>query len=119
MVEITGLPPHLKNYSLAYFSYGATCEGVTIEAEILNSPEQKPTIGFPSLKNGGAEIISCAQNKTFDFYGEEGEYLDWNPEFKAKFYEVFGVKMWAAFENCCLLNKNVLDLKVKMHYNLS
>lgn len=55
MLEIQGLPPHLKNYRLAYFSYAATGEGSTIEAEILNGPKQKPTIGFPSLKNGGAK----------------------------------------------------------------
>lgn len=73
MLEIQGLPPHLKNYRLAYFSYAATGEGSTIEAEILNGPKQKPTIGFPSLKNGGAKIIPCARKKIFDFGGEEKE----------------------------------------------
>jgi hypothetical protein len=35
------------------------------------------------------------------------------------FYECFGVKMWNAFVHCCERRKSVLDLKVKMHYNLS
>ncbi len=39
-MQIIGLPPHLKNYSLAYFEYFATGEGINIQAEILNEADQ-------------------------------------------------------------------------------
>lgn len=112
-MHITGLPDHLKNYFLAYFEYFATGEGITIQAEILNNSNQDPTVGFSTLC--GSEIIPCVVVQG----ALDRTYLDWNPEFKMRFLECFGVTMWDAFCNCCVRSNNVLDLKVEMHYNLS
>ena len=111
-MQIIGLPEHLKNYSLAYFEYFATGEGITIQAEILNDGKQRTTIGFSKME---PEIIPCVIS--IEQHGQT--YLEWNPEFKMRFLECFGATMWAAFQNCCGLAKNVLDLKLNMHYNLS
>ena len=111
---ITGLPEHLRNYSLAVFDYFATGEGFTLEAQILNDNDELPMdIGW--WDRNLIPRYPCVIEK--ESHGEK--YLDWNPEFKMHFYQCFGVKMWNAFVHCCERRKSVLDLKVKMHYNLS
>lgn len=117
--QIIGLSKHLTEYRLAVFEYFATGEGLTVEMELLNSPDQKITIGFPNLPNGGAKIINCVRRQKKTVLGATCQYLDFNPEFVAKFHEGFGFGAWAAFKNCCVQHGNVLDLKVKMYYNLS
>jgi hypothetical protein len=109
--EVPGLPQHAKDYSLAYFYYFATGEGVTKEAEILWREHQKPTIGFGDC----CDIIPYAVEK--EEFGQT--FLAENPEFKELFLECFGTSMWGHFQNCCLKNESVIDLVVKMHYNLS
>lgn len=110
--KVSGLPDHLVKYKLAYFSYLATGEGVTLEAEIVDNDILKPTIGvwdgFPPTV-----IPAVIEKELFN-----QKYLDWNPEFKAKFYEVFGVQMWEHFLNCSYENSRI-NLVVRMHYNLS
>ncbi len=76
-----------------------------------NDGKQRATIGFSKME---PEIIPCVNS-----IGQHGQtYLEWNPIFKMRFLECFGATMWAAFKNCCGLAKNVLDLKLNMHYNL-
>ena len=112
-----GLPKHVKNYSLAYFEYFATCEGVTIKAEMLNYEDQQPSFAkdWPEEVSSIIKRIPVAIAKTF----EGKKYLDWNPEFKIVFYETFGCKLWDAFVHVCMNNKNALDLKIELYYNLS
>lgn len=110
-MQIIGLPEHLKNYSLAYFECYATGEGLIIQAELLNN-KQVPSIGYSEIP---VEKIPCV----VELVRENQTYLDWNPTFKMRFLECFGAAMWSAFQNCCGLAKNVLDLKLNMHYNLS
>lgn len=113
-MKVTGLPEYLKNIKLAYFSYFATCEGKTIEAKIVTNrfdiQKQIEGLGFTDPK-----LIDCVIEK--ELFNQK--YLDWNPDFKAKFYECFGFEMWEAFLNCVADNDGFLDLHVKMHYNLS
>jgi hypothetical protein len=111
-MQIFGLPEHLRNYSLAYFEYFATGEGCTISAELLNSKDQKPTIGFNGLDY---EIIPSVLEKDWN----EQKYLSFNPEFEATFLKLFGAAAWQAFSQVCVQRKNVLDLKIVLHYNLS
>lgn len=110
-MKIKGLPEHYKNYCLSYFYYAATGEGKTIQAEVLCSKKQNTTIGWPEMR---PEIIPLTIKKKF----LDQEYLDYNPEFKAKFYETFGFNMWHAFMTV-VQEENFIDLKLEMHYNLS
>lgn len=110
-MKINGLSESYKDYNLAFFEYFATGEGVTVEAEILYK-DQAPTIGFGEWK---AQIIPFAIEN--ELLGQK--YLDVNLEFKARFLECFGQRMWDSFSNCCLNHKSVIDLKVQMYYNLS
>ena len=111
-MTILGLPEHLKNYSLAYFEYFATGEGLTIEAELLNSADQETTIGFGGFE---FEIIPSVVEKEW----QNQKYLELNPEFEATFLKWFGAAAWQAFAKVCVEHKNVLDLKTVLHYNLS
>lgn len=111
-MTISGLPEHIKDYSLAYFEYFATGEGVSISAELLNSKDQKPTIGFNGLE---CQIIPSFVEKEWN----EQKYLEFSPEFEATFLKMFGVAAWQAFVQVCVKHKNVLDLKMELYYNLS
>jgi hypothetical protein len=111
-MQIFGLPEHLRNYSLAYFEYFATGEGLTIEAELLNSRDQETTIGFGGFE---FEIIPSVVEKEW----QNQKYLELNPEFEATFLKWFGAAAWQAFSQVCVQRKNVLDLKMELHYNLS
>lgn len=110
-MKIIGLPNHLTKYKMAYLDYQATGEGITILAEILNHDSQKLSLGYFYEP----ELIPCVIEKEF----ENQKYFDWNPEFKTKFYEVFGATMFEKFVTCCLEHNNFLTLKSEMHYNLS
>jgi hypothetical protein len=110
-IELFGLPNHLKDYSLAYMEYYATGEGGSVYAELLFK-DKKPSIEL--FFEPFVEIIPCVVEKEYN--GET--YLGFNPVFKVRFYECFGM-MWSVFEKCCIINNNVLDLKTEMHYNLS
>lgn len=111
-MKIKGLPEYFGNYYLAYFNYAGTGEGKTIEAEILCSKKQKAKIGWPP--DFEAKKIPLVIKKKF--MGQP--YLDYNPAFKAKFYEVFGVGMWGDFMNV-VSAEGFINLTVKMHYNFS
>ena len=111
-MQVFGLPEHLKDYSLAYFEYFATGEGCSISAELLNSKDQKPTIGFNGLE---CQLIPSVLEQDWT----EQKYLDFNPEFEATFLKMFGVSAWQAFTQVCVQRKNVLDLKMELYYNLS
>lgn len=116
-MKIQGLPQHLSKYYLAVFYYSATCEGIAEELQIvmLDDGQYFPPInvGWETMK---PELIPCVVEKTFD---ADQKYLDWNPEFEAAFFANFGTNMWQAFQHCCVQNNSVLDLTLKMHYNLS
>lgn len=109
--KVSGLSEHLLKYKLAYFFYHATGEGVTLEAQILDNDILKPTIGWEGFSP--TIIPSVIEKELFN-----QKYLDWNPEFKAKFYEVFGVQAWEYFLNIAYNNANI-NLKMGLHYNLS
>jgi hypothetical protein len=105
------LPEHYKNYSLAFFDYFASGEGRKVQIELLFK-DQIPSIGFSLYE---PEIIPC----TVECECEGQKYLDMNSEFEAKFIQYFGSLVWLSFKYVCLENKNVLDLKLELHYNLS
>lgn len=109
--KVYGLPEHLLKYKIAHFFYHATGEGVTLEAQILDNDVLKPVIGW-----GGCPptIIPAVIEK--ELFNQK--YLDWNPEFKAKFYEVFGIQAWEYFLNAAYKNASI-NLKMELHYNLS
>jgi hypothetical protein len=115
-MTITGLPKHLENYSLAIFEYFATGEGVTTEVELLSFPGQKPTIGWEGLSNN---IIPAVIERKETMYEKEHVWLEWNPEFKAAFFDNFGVGDWMQFHNCCVKHGSWMNLVKKAHYNLS
>jgi hypothetical protein len=114
-MKITGLPEHLRDYSLAYYHWFATGEGVTNEAELLCCPTQIPSIG----QEGMIELIPAVVEKEIVLADEEYVYFDWNPRFKAVFLEQFGVDDWISFTHVCLQHKGFLNLIKKSHYNLS
>ena len=116
-MKIQGLPQHLFYYHLAAFDYYATGEGIVKELQIvkLQNGQYFPPITVGS-KTMPPELIPCVIEKTFD---ADQKYLDWNPEFEAAFFSNFGTNMWQAFQHCCVQNNSVLDLTLKMRYNLS
>lgn len=111
-MQIIGLPEHLKNYSLAYFEYFATGEGLIIQAELLNNNKQTPSIGYSEIP---VEKIPCV----VELVRENQTYLEWNPTFKMRFLECFGSTIWSIFEKGCGLHNKVLDLKLNTHYHMS
>lgn len=115
-MTITGLPKHLKNYSLAAFDYTATGEGVTNEVQLVCDPKQPLDVGWEGLE---PDIIPATIEKTITMGDEDFKYLDWNPEFKAEFFANFGPYDWQSFLNCCVNRKGCLNLIKKSHYNLS
>lgn len=123
-MKVSGLPEFTKQVYLAYFSYAATGEGKTTEAQIVYDwdseyANKKDDLYFKEQLKIGSDHFQC-QYIPFviekDFMDQK--YLDYNPEFKAKFYECFGVAAW---EDFCLatFEDSIINMTYKMHFNLS
>lgn len=120
-MSITGLPKKYKGIYLAYFNYSATCEGKTVEAQIVYGKEYLKYIKDieGQLKIGWEEpfrpkLIPATTEKEF----HKIKYLDWSDEFKSKFYECFGFSAFRDFLFCCE-SEGTIDLVYKMNYNFS
>lgn len=125
-MEVRGLPETYRGIYLAYFEYGATGEGKTVEAQIvygkeyakhIKDPESQLKIGWQDLgwrDPFRPRLITATIEK--EFHG--AKYLDWNDEFKRRFYECFGHLAFQDFLLCCQ-NGATIDLIYKMHFNLS
>jgi hypothetical protein len=113
-VTINGLSSHLLEVYLGHVTWFATGEGMTYHTKLLydkqatSMAEQGNFIMPPTL------ICAVVQK---EIMGQT--YLDWNPEFKAVFFEQFGVAAWMAFQNAVVESKSYLELECKVHYNLS
>lgn len=115
-MKIEGLPKHLENYSIAVFDYFATGEGITTEVELLCNTEEKPSIGWEGFP---PNIIPAVLEKKETLFGKKHVWLEWNPKFKAVFFENFGIGDWQKFQNCCVGHGSWMNLVKKLHYNLS
>lgn len=111
-MKIIGIDKRYKDVYLAYINYAATGEGVMIEAQICDNKGPEPKIGDPVAFP--PDKIPAVVEKKF----QNQTYLDWNPEFEAKFLKIFGVETWNHFINC-LEQGGWFQLTYKLHYNLS
>lgn len=119
-MKIYGLSQKLRNVYLADFVYSATGEGYTHHAKLIycdnpiNLKEYAAAVGFGETMP--AKLISCVVERQFTEFSNQ-YYLDNNPEFDARFLRAFGADAWTTFWK--LMPNHMLDLEVKMHYNLS